>query len=96
AADHRLKVVIYLKASEQIVRKRWAASRESGGREARVDDEHLEVRLAEFNDKTLPVIDFYRDEGLLLEVDAEKSPQKVTNEILVKLTPLIETTKLSG
>lgn len=88
AAGHELKIVIYLEASEETVKARWQKSQASGGRGQRADDRHLEVRLKEFNDKTLPVIDFYRNKGLLIEVDSNRPPKRVTSDILAALAVL--------
>lgn len=89
AANHPLRAVVLLSAGETIVRQRWQVSKSKGDRGPRADDDRLETRLAEFRNKTLPVIDFYRDEGILVEIDAEQAPEAITNEILAKLTALI-------
>ncbi|MGI0133781.1 MAG: nucleoside monophosphate kinase, partial [Candidatus Micrarchaeaceae archaeon] len=74
AASHPLRAAIYLKASESTIRKRQLASQKLGDRGRRADDNKLQIRLEEFENKTLPVISFYRDEGLLIEVDANQPP----------------------
>lgn len=90
ASNHPLRLVVYLKLSESKAWDRWRAAHESGDRGQRVDDteEAFGFRLQEFKDKTLPVIEFYRQKGLLEEVDGEADPETVTGRILAKLQEL--------
>lgn len=83
-AGHPIKAVIYLDLSEDNVRERWQETIHSGGRGEREDDaqEKLEVRLVEFNTKTLPVIDYYRDLGILIEIDSSLEKHIVLNNII--------------
>ena len=84
---HELKAVILLDIDENEVRSRWKAAQTLGDRGRRADDAHgaLDVRLEEFRNKTLPVIEFYRQNELLIEVDGKAKEDKVTTEILTKL-----------
>lgn len=89
-AGHPLKVVIYLNINEATVRERWQKSQEKQDRGERVEDaEHLlDVRLEEFNHKTLPVIEFYRQQGLLIEINSILSKPEVTELIVNELSRL--------
>jgi adenylate kinase len=91
-SGHPIKAVILLTVSEEVARKRHAAGG-SADRGVRADDaaEVFETRLAEFRTKTTPVVDFYREKGLLVEVDGSQTPVEVTDEILKKLQQLAET-----
>ena len=84
AAGHPMKAAIYLVVSEATALKRFQASREDEKRGARADDaEHiLATRFAEFHNKTLPVIDFYRDKGMVIEVDGNPPKAQVHQAIL--------------
>lgn len=86
-AGHPLKAVIYLAIDDGDVRHRWLAAKTIGDRDKRADDasDVLEIRLTEFRNKTQPVIDFYRQAGLLIEVDGSLAPDQVTAEILAQL-----------
>ena len=48
-------------------------------RKNRADDSAEVVlhRLRQYEEKTIPVVDFYRNEGLLIEIDASKSKEEV-------------------
>lgn len=72
---------------ENIVWQRWNKLIHTQDRGERADDtrEALENRLEEFKDKTMPVLDFYRDKNLLIEVTGNQSPYEVTKEIIEKL-----------
>lgn len=88
ASGHPVVAVIYLKVDETSIFKRWEASKDRQDRSHRADDdaETLQIRLKEFKTKTEPVIQFYRKLGLLIEVDGNKKPDKVTSTILGELT----------
>ena len=87
-AGHEIKAVILLNISESDVEKRFEASKELNDRGDRQDDNNLDtfrVRLQEFREKTLPVIQHYQTLGLLLDVDGNQSREDVFNEIVEKL-----------
>jgi adenylate kinase len=88
AAGHPLKAVISLVSDESISIERWHARHDVNDRLGRADDTEyavLETRLAEYREKTEPVIEFYREKGLLIEIDATKSREQVTDDILAQL-----------
>jgi adenylate kinase len=86
-SGHPLLVVIYLKITIEEMRQRWSIAQHTGDRGARDDDaEHiLDTRLEEFETKTKPVIEFYRDQGMLIEIDGMKPKEQVLKNILDKL-----------
>ncbi len=58
------------------------------GRVSDREDETLQAirkRIQLFHEHTEPVIDFYRDRGMLVQVDGEKSVEEVFAEIMKKL-----------
>lgn len=87
AAGHPLKAVLHLNISEKTVWQRWEQADSARSRGKRADDayEALHIRLAEFRDKTLPAIDFYRQKGLVIEINSEQDTDVVTEEILDSL-----------
>lgn len=87
-AGHDIKAAILLNLSEADVEKRFVAAKALGDRGARSDDQSLEVfrtRLQEFHDKTLPVLQHYKDLDLLIEINGNQSRDDVFNEIVAKL-----------
>ncbi|MFA7075487.1 MAG: adenylate kinase [Candidatus Izemoplasmatales bacterium] len=48
-------------------------------------EESVMNRLAIYNEKTKPLLDFYSEKGLLLVVDGEQSSSKVFHDIIKKL-----------
>lgn len=86
ASGHPLKAVILLTVPEEIARQRHDLNT-GEDRGYRADDvaDVFDTRLNEFRAKTLPVIDFYRNKGLLIEVDGTAEPPAVTKAILEKL-----------
>jgi adenylate kinase len=83
-ASHPLKAVIHLSLDENTVRNRFLLEEKITKRGTRADDDAavLEKRIVEFKEKTMPVIEFYRQHNLLIEVDATLPKNAVTEEIL--------------
>ena len=83
-ANHPLKAVIYMTLNKEIIWQRWEAYKglRHGGTRQDESKEALEMRLKEFSVKTLPVVEFYRDMGILIEVDGSGSKEKVFADII--------------
>jgi adenylate kinase len=84
---HPQKAVIELTLSEEEVWKRFDQSRIDGDRGVRADDNKavLQTRLDKYREKVQPVLDYYREIGLLIEVDGTLTRDQVTQEILKAL-----------
>lgn len=80
-----LQAVVYLYASESVLVRRLLGRAREGGRS---DDTAAVIRhrLDVFATTTSPLIDYYRDRGILLAVDADQPPGTVTAEILTRLS----------
>lgn len=87
-AGHPIKAVLHLNVSEKAVWDRFEASQKTRDRSHRHDDAAhvLEVRLQEYRQKTIPVLNFYRRKGLLIEVDGHQKIKDTTNEALKELS----------
>lgn len=73
--------VVYLDVADDVARERLAARAETG----RVDDADpavIERRLQVFHADTRPLLDFYRERGILRTIDAVQSVDAVSNAIL--------------
>ena len=87
-AGHDIKAVILLNISEDDVEKRFELAKTLGDRGNRKDDKDIttfRVRLNEFRTKTLPVLNHYRELGLLINVNGDQSRDEVYNELIEKL-----------
>ena len=82
AAGHPLKAVVYLNITEEESYKRLSVA--DRGRDDDTED-NLRHRLEEFKAKTVPVIEVYRQKGLLIEVDGIQPPETITEEIIKRL-----------
>ncbi len=93
-AKHPIKAVIFLNMLEEEVWQRWEAAQKLTDRGPRVDDDlhKIDTRLAEFRNKTMPAIEFYRDLGLVIEVEGNHTPEQITHAILTQLARRAETT----
>ncbi len=83
-SGHPLKAVVYLDISTNESHSRWLAREINNDRSDRYDDteEALNIRFAEFQDKTMPILDYYRNLGLLLEIDG-KGPRNEITELII-------------
>lgn len=98
-AGHPIKAVIFLELDEATVRQRWQKAQTLAHRGTRADDaEHLlDARLMEFRNKTLSVIDYYRQDNLLIEIKGHKTIRQVQSDILQQLyQKTLRINKLSG
>ncbi len=92
-SNHPIKAVVLLNVSEADVTQRWEIVREQGVREngemtKREDDKRREVfetRIAEFNEKTMPVLKHYQQLGLLIPVQADMTREEVLGLVVEKL-----------
>jgi adenylate kinase len=76
--------VVYLTAPEDVLIDRLIAR---AAAQNRVDD-NLEVikhRLAVFEEQTRPLVDYYRDRGILVEIDADRPEDEVQTELRSRL-----------
>ena len=87
-AGHTIKAVILLDVSESDVEKRFETAKTLNDRGERKDDNDIETfrtRLEEFRTKTKPVLEHYKDLGLLITVNGNQSREAVFNELVEKL-----------
>jgi adenylate kinase len=78
--DLTLDAAIYLSVPEPVLLERLLAR-------ARPDDtaDVIEHRLEVFTETTSPLIAYYRQRGILLEVDGDQPPEAITAEIQARL-----------
>lgn len=88
SANHTIKAAIFLDLTEEVAKERFSKAKELNDRGARADDadpETFNTRLQEFREKTLPVLDTYKSQNLLITVDGNQSRDAVFEEIITKL-----------
>src|SRR5512133_235302 len=80
-----LEAVVYLEVPEPELRRRLLARAEIEGRS---DDtpEVIANRLALFAETTFPLVEHYRDRGLLVAIAADQAPEAVTDDVLSRLS----------
>ncbi|HEX6677927.1 MAG TPA: adenylate kinase [Actinomycetes bacterium] len=80
-----LHAVVHLYAPETVLVRRLLGRAGEGGRS---DDTAAVIRhrLEVFATTTSPLVAYYRDRGILSEVDADQPPEAVTAEILARLS----------
>jgi adenylate kinase len=78
--DLTLNATIYLHVPELVLIERLLAR-------ARPDDtpDVIRHRLEVFTETTSPLIAYYRNRGILLEVDADQPPESITDDIVARL-----------
>jgi adenylate kinase len=85
-----LEAVVYLEVPEPELRRRLLARAQT---EDRSDDtpEVIGNRLALFEQTTFPLVEHYRDRGLLVVVAADRAPDAVTDDVMSRLADLPRT-----
>lgn len=75
-----LNCLVSLNVPEDVSTQRLLDRGKTSGRS---DDNEIVIRnrLREYNDKTLPVLQFYKDKGIYKEIDGTKSIENVTDDI---------------
>ena len=79
--DVTLDATVYLYVPEPVLMERLLAR-------ARADDsaEVIRHRLQVFTETTSPLIEYYRERGILVEVDGTQAPESITAEIIARLS----------
>ncbi|MEK7114102.1 MAG: nucleoside monophosphate kinase [Patescibacteria group bacterium] len=75
-------IVLNIQISDKSVRRRLALRKNI---ESRTDDFAIEERLNEYHKHTEPVIELFRRENVLIEIDGEPTPEKIAVDIKKKL-----------
>ena len=94
AGGHEIKAVVMLDLTEEEVKNRFEAAKELNDRGERADDANIEVfetRLAEFREKTMPVLNHYDELKMLVKVPAIGSRDEVYTNVIDRLVEFIET-----
>lgn len=81
----RPDAVVYLAVPDEVARDRLRRRAAGSGRSDDADLEVIDRRLALFHTQTEPLLQLYRDQGLLRTVEATGSPADVTAAILATL-----------
>lgn len=86
-SGHPQLAVVLLHLSDEEVWRRFEAAQQMGDRGERADDNStvIQTRLDSYHTKVMPVIDYYRAKGVLIEVDGSLSRQEVTEQIFSQL-----------
>ena len=84
-AGHDIKAAIILNVSEADVERRYEESKILNDRGTRQDDKDLatfHTRIQEFREKTIPVLQHYKNLGLLIEVKGDGTREQVFSELI--------------
>ena len=93
AGGHEIKAVVMLDLTEEEVKNRFEAAKELNDRGERADDANIEVfetRLAEFREKTMPVLNHYDELKMLVKVPASGSRDEVYTNVINRLVEFID------
>jgi adenylate kinase len=82
------QAAVYLATNEAELTRRLLRRAEEEGRKDDTEDV-IRKRLETYRSETAPVIDHYRDRGMLIEVDGMQPIEQVTDEIVAKLAEML-------
>ena len=72
-------IVLHLKVSDEEIKHRLELRK---GIEGRADDNVVDERLKEYREYTEPVIEMFREKGMLIEIDGERAREPIADDIL--------------
>ena len=75
---------VYIDISDQEAIDRLTSRRELINR-ADDDAEHIKTRLEAYHNTVIPAIEFFREQGMLIEINGAQGMEEVSREILTKL-----------
>lgn len=75
-------VAVHIDIPNRVVHERLAGRAHAEGRADDADPEVIDRRLEVYAEETEPLLDHYRDLGVLVTVDGDKEPEDVTAAIL--------------
>jgi adenylate kinase len=83
-SGHPIRAAVLLRLSDEAVWDRFTASQAEHDRGERTDDKKstITTRLHEFHQKTMPVINFYERQNLLVDIDGTQDKEHVTEQII--------------
>ena len=93
AGGHEIKAVVLLNLTEEEVKNRFEAAKQLNDRGERADDANIDVfetRLAEFREKTMPVLNHYDELKMLVKVPASGSRDEVYTNVIDRLVEFID------
>ena len=92
SAGHPMKIAVYLNLSDEELLNRLHATEQQADRADRQEDseEALKNRLNEFNAKTKPVLEYYQNIGLLVNVNGVGTREQVAENILNAINEFIK------
>ena len=74
--------VMHLKVSDEETKHRLALRKEIEGR---ADDNAVDERLKVYRENTEPVVEMFREKGMLIEIDGERAREPISEDILKAL-----------
>ena len=79
-----VKCVLFLKCSQETCLKRCLKRGQEGSGRADDDEEILNKRFVTHTNSTLPIVEYYRKQGIVIEVNANCSEEEMYQEITSK------------
>jgi adenylate kinase len=83
-----LEFVFFLNIPEKILKERIKERGKSSGRSDDKNEKAFQIRMEEYNEQTLPMIESMRNGGNFLEISGEKKLDEVTKLIFNKLNEI--------
>ncbi len=77
----RKLVIFNLEVSEEEVLRRMLKRAETVDRPDSSDEEKVRGRLRQYDENTAPAVRYFREFGLVVDIDGEKSPAEIAQEI---------------
>ncbi len=85
----RRYIVIDLAVSDEEAARRQSHRNKTDERADSNTPEKIQIRLDEYHANTAPVIDFFKKNGTLIEIDGEKTPEEIAEEVYARIKELV-------
>lgn len=77
----RKLVVMNLEVSEEEVLRRMLKRAETEDRPDSSSEEKIKARIAQYDANTSPALEYFREQGVVVEIEAEKTPDEIAKDI---------------
>ena len=81
-----LNHALFLELPEDVAKERIKKRAEEEDRKDDANEEVVDKRFQEYNEKTLPILDFYRKSRKLIRVNADKGKEDVLKHVVKRLS----------
>lgn len=81
----RRLAVVHLDVPETMAKERMMSRGQTEHRPDSDSDHKIQSRFAEYTENTEPALEYFREHGLVIEIDGTQAPEKIAEDVLEKI-----------